>query len=89
MSSLASTSQHSPSQRDLDFLRRAVHDPGFLASIAADPQGAFAEYGLSIDTDEIPSEVTLPSTESIRTLLSSDEESDTRTFLPWLGLIGG
>ena len=88
MSSLASTSHPSPSHGDqLAFLRRAAQDPAFLASIESDPQAAFSEYGLSVDSEQIPSKVTPPSAESILYVLADEDDSVASKVRWWFPLI--
>ena len=77
MLSPASTDHESHSWGDYSvFLRRAAHDPRFRASLEADAQAALADYGLSVDPEQIPTRVTIPSPESILDILN-DESSDT------------
>ena len=88
MLSPVSTSYESTGEGHLAFLR-ATQDDRFRAALEADPQAALAEYGLSVDPDEIPSNVTLPNAESILdTLIDIDDESADRMRKPWFGFFG-
>ncbi len=71
------------------FLRRAAHDPRFLAALEADPQAALAKYGLSVDPDEIPTRVTPPSAEHILDILIDveDEPEDRKIRERWFGFL--
>ncbi len=75
MLSSASTDHDSLSRGDHSaFLRRAAHDPRFRASLEADAQAALAEYGLSVDPEQIPTRVTIPSAESMLDILIDVED---------------
>ena len=74
------------------FLHRAAHDPQFRAALEADPQTALAEYGLSVDPEQIPSEVTLPNAENILASFIDVEDpkdpNDPTKAPPWMWLVG-
>jgi hypothetical protein len=73
------------------FLRRVTEDDRFRATLEADPQAALAQFGLSVEADQIPSEVTIPNLESISDVLMSsqdqEDETDQSGLMPWMGLI--
>ncbi len=72
------------------FLHRAAHDPRFLDALEADPQAALAEFGLSVDSEQIPARVTPPSAESILDVLIDVEAEDKRrepTDIKWFGFL--
>ncbi len=76
------------------FLHRAAHDPLFRTALETDPQAALAEYGLSVDPEQIPSQVTLPETASLLNLVSTEDSSDPNDpddidRIPWVWLIAG
>ncbi len=76
---------------DLAFLHRAAHDPRFRASLETNPRAALAEYGLSVEADQIPSKVTPPSAESILDVLvdvESDDQDRRSNRLPWAPWLG-
>lgn len=77
MLSPASTAHDSLSRGDhRAFLHRAAHDPRFRASLETDAQAALAEYGLNVDSEQIPIQVKIPSAESILDTLIDVEEDD-------------
>ena len=70
------------------FLRRAAHDPQFLDALQTDPQAALAEYGLSVDPEQIPDRVAPPSSERILDVLIDVEDEDKKRRLPvWFGFL--
>ncbi len=72
------------------FLHRAAHDAAFRAALMADPQPALAEYGLSVAPEQIPSEVTIPTAESILdTLIDAEDGDDSQRYRPWMWPIAG
>ena len=76
MMNQASTSQSSNSAGgQAAFLRRVTADDRFRAQLEADPQAALAAFGLHVDSEQLPSEVNVPSAESILDILI-DVESD-------------
>ncbi len=70
------------------FLHRAAHDPRFLDALEADPQAALAEFGLSVDSAEIPERVTPPNAERILDVLIDVEDDQRRDpELKWFGFL--
>ncbi len=88
MLSPASTTSDSFSRGHGAFLHRAAHDPLFRTALEADPQAALAEFGLSVDPEQIPSSVSIPNAHSILDVLVDveDDKDDDRTHWPWFGL---
>ncbi len=74
----------------LAFLRRAAHDSDFRAALEADPRAALAGYGLSVNAEQLPSRVTLPSGESVLDALIDVEEDpeDNSTHFMWAAFFG-
>ncbi len=93
MLSPASTIDDSVSSGHGAFLHRAAHDPQFRAALEANPQAALAEFGMNVDPEQIPSQVTIPSAERILDMLIDVEEDKSSrapdTLFPWLALIAG
>ncbi len=93
MMSPANATDDSPSQGHGAFLHRAAHDPLFRTALETDPQAALAEYGLSVDPEQIPSQVTLPGLESLRHFVSPEDakdpdDPDDIDLVPWLWVVG-
>ena len=79
------------SSGQMAFLRRITQDDGFRSALEADPQAALAEYGLHVDPNEIPSEVTLPNRPEILGRLSCFENSgddESMQQMKWFGFLG-
>lgn len=83
---------HDVTNGHLAFLHRVLEDDRFRAALEADPQAALARIGLSVDSGQIPSTVTLPDAESILDVLidvESDDDPDSGTGKPmWQGFFG-
>ena len=92
MLSQASTSQISHSaEGHLAFLRRVTADDQFRAQLEADPQAAMAAFGLQLDSDQIPSTILIPSSESILDILIDAEDgtdAEDRAANRWYGFLG-
>ncbi len=81
---------HDSGEGHLAFMRRVTQDDRFRAALEADPRAALAEYGLNVDSKQIPSKVTVPTEESIQGVMSSieDETADKILEPKWVGFIG-
>lgn len=67
MLSAASTSHSSFSgSGQAAFLRRLAVDDNFRTELQVDPQAALAEYGLDVDTAQLPRTVVLPKEEALK-----------------------
>ena len=85
-----STSQNNHSARgQMAFLRRVTEDDRFRSALEADAQAALAEFGLSVDSEQIPSKVEIPSPESVLDVLIDAEDSDPESAREafWYGFI--
>lgn len=86
----ASTDHKTAPAGHVAFLRRVTTDEQFRLALEADPEAAFAEYGLHVDSEQLPSEVRIPSAESILDALidAEDEDDSSRTRKPvWWGFL--
>ena len=75
------------------FLQRAAHDSQFRAALEENPRAALAEFGLHLDPEQIPSQVTLPNAANILDVLIDVEDPDTDRSGPpdrfmWYGFLG-
>lgn len=69
------------------FLQRFATDDQFRAELQANPSSALAEYGIQVDTEQLPENVSLPEADSVQYLLKNDGENDIHQTV-WFFLFG-
>ena len=82
---LSEASRTRSSQAPVSFLREVASDDGLRVALESDPVATLGEWGLQVAADQIPEEITLPSTAALKQALvecqatgdSSDERSAT------------
>lgn len=87
MMSLASHNSPSANEGQLAFLQRIASDDQFRAAVEADPQAKLAEFGLHIDREDLPEQVSLPGKKALRDSAVLADAS-TSWYRRWYGLLG-